>query len=179
MEVNMGRDMTPIKPLRGRASTKSHHNRPSHDVAVRAFASKAGRGKALMLYAAEMIKNKRIVRPEDLERLVDSGDFGRYLDAKARPIVEKREIFASVANPNWTPPKPEESKPQSNDYAAAMAETRELQESYALKHDADAALAFCFENRCPAKYEETLARITADRHRLAALKAWKQKNKGS
>lgn len=157
----------PVRRPRGRAATKSHHRRPSHDVAVRAFASAAGKGKTLLEYAAEMIKDGRVISQDDLQRLVDSGEFGRWLDAKYtdRKVV-KTELVGELANPDWTPPR--KSKPPAvapgHEHKRAMAELAAIKEQFALTRDREEALKYCIENFCPQEFDARLAIITRDRH---------------
>lgn len=171
-------DMKPIKPLRGRAATKSHHGRPTHDVAVRAFASNAGKGKTLLAYAAEMIAAGRILSTEDLQALVDSGDFGRWLDTRYndRTIVDS-VIVAEVANPNWVKPAPAAPAPNGEDFKVSMAELAVITETYAVNRDREAALHYCLTNLCPEKFDSVLARITQDRHMARDMKAALKKRK--
>lgn len=169
--------ITPMKPLRGRAATKAHHRKPSHDVAVRAFASTAGKGKLLLEYAAEMIKAGRIVQEDDLQRLVDSCEFGRWLERRHNDRkVEKRVIVAEVANPN----RPlSVDKPAANnagaEFRAAIKQAKELREQDALRFDAEEAIRYCLINKCPEKFEEVKARITNERHTRESLAAWRKR----
>jgi hypothetical protein len=161
---------TPVRRPKGRAATKAHHRKPSHDVAKRAFASVAGRGKALQEYAAEMIKSGKAILPDDITRLVDSGDFGRWLESKHERTVEKVEIIANVANPNWTLPKPVESeaakvKRAGDEFRKHCDEVSALREQFALKHDRQEAVAYCLMHRISdmGEFDKILARITRDR----------------
>jgi hypothetical protein len=167
--------ITPAKSPKGRAATKAHHRKPSREVAIRAFASKAGRGKALLEYAAERIKSGALLSIDDLQRAVDSGDFGRWLNARANSkVVIERRIVAEGINPNWKPapaaPKARSDSEIGDEYRDAVNSSKSLREKFAVERDREDALDFCFKNNCPGDFDSVLARVTSARHISEILK---------
>ena len=177
----MNDSITPVRRPRGRAATKSHHNRPSHDVAVRAFASKIGRGRTLTEYVAELVTNGEVLSQDDIEAKVDSGAFGRWLDARHNDkVMVDSVIVGSIANPNWTHTPAAPSKKEGEGFREDMKECAASAEQDALKFDREEAIMFCLENKISsqASFEAKLASITRDRHMLRDIKAWKNKKGG-
>jgi hypothetical protein len=131
-----------------------------------------------------MIRERKIIREDDLQRLVDSGDFGRWLDARATKTVESRTIVASLANPartvkdiissNQTEDKAKAAEVSSS-YRKVIEETNASRERAALILDGEEALSYVMLNRCPDKYQDILRGITASRHIREAIKASKPK----
>lgn len=174
----MHENITPVRRPRGRAATKSHHRRPSHDVAVRAFASNAGKGKTLIAYVAEMVTKGECLTQEDIQAKVDSGEFGRWLDARyTDKVTVDSVIVGEIANPNWThTPAAPAAKP-GDDFKADIAALADSAEQDALKFDREEAVMYCLTNRISdqATFEAKLASITRDRHMKRDIRAWKAK----
>jgi len=170
--------ITPVRRPRGRAATKSHHRRPSHDVAVRAFASNAGKGRTLIEYVAMLVSKGEVLSQDDIQAKVDSGEFGRWLDARyTDKVTVDSVIVGSIANPNWThTPASPAGKPGA-EFKADMARAADSAEQDALKFDREEAVMYCLNNRISdqATFEEKLASITRDRHMKRDIRAWKAK----